>query len=296
MHGFPPPVRHAHSRMTPTYNPGLEEKNTIPAAVRHPSLFDLAKLNVEVAGSNNSQPVLLLHGWGSNAANMRVISDALHESYRIYNIDLPGHGLTPPPAAPMDLNDHARLIFHFIRERIGTQVTIIGHSNGGRIALYLASDPEMKQLIRSLILISPSGVEPERSAGFYIRKYIAQILKAPFEILPGRLREFSLDWLRHSLVWRLLGSSDYRALEGVMRDTFVRLVTHHVDDRLGYIDAPTLLVWGTHDSAISMRQMRILEEKISDAGLVTLEGAGHYGYLDDFGTFMAVTHHFLENT
>jgi pimeloyl-ACP methyl ester carboxylesterase len=181
-----------------------------------------------------------------------------------------------------------------IRSEIRRPVDLIGHSNGGRISLFLASDSETKQFVRRLVLISPSGITPNRTASYYIRKYAAKILKAPFEMLPAPLREFGLDWLRHSLVWKLLGSSDYLALDGVMRETFVRTVTYHLDDRLDMIDAPTLLLWGENDSAVSKRQMRVLEDKIRDAGLVVLKNAGHYGYLDDYQTFIAATRHFLD--
>lgn len=258
--------------------------------------FGFEHLNLETSGPEDGEPVLLLHGWGSSAENMRVIAGALADQYRVYNLDLPGHGLSPAPPEPYDVTQHARLVSDVIQQKIGGPITIIGHSNGGRIALYMASEPDLKRLIRRMILISPSGIAPRRSPSYYVKKYTAQALKAPFLILPKPLKEFGLDWLRHSLVWKLLGSSDYRALEGVMRETFVRTVSHHLDDRIADIQAPTLLFWGVNDTAVSRRQMQILEDRIPDAGMVVLEGAGHYGYLDDFDTFIAATIHFLKNS
>ena len=226
---------------------------------------------------------------------MRPIAQALSDEYHVYNLDLPGHGLSPAPPEAIGVPEHAALVAELIRERIGKPVLIIGHSNGGRIALFMASDPSMKGLIRRMVLVSPSGVPPRRPPSYYVKKFVARALKAPFEILPSGPREFGLDWLRHSLVWRFLGSSDYRALEGVMRDTFVKTVTFYVDDRLGKIDTPTLLIWGDRDSAVSRYQMAVLEERIRDAGLVVLESAGHYGYLDDFDTFIGATRYFFES-
>ena len=128
-----------------------------------------------------------------------------------------------------------------------------------------------------------------------MKKNLARTLKVPFEILPDPLREFGLDWLRHSLVWRALGSSDYRALTGVMRHTFVKTVTCHLDDRIDRIEVPVLLFCGDRDEAISRRQMHVLKDTIANAGLVILPDAGHYGYLDDPGAFIAATRHFLEH-
>lgn len=253
-------------------------------------------LNIEVHGPEAGPPLLILHGWGSNAKNMRVIAQSLSDTYRVYNVDLPGHGASPPPPEPWGVPEHAAVLRAFIEDHIGTEVTIIGHSNGGRIALYMASTPELASFVKRLVLVSPSGVTPQRTWRYHARKGFAQALKKPFEVLPAPAREPALDWLRHSLVWKALGSSDYNALQGVMRETFVRTVTHHLDGPVHRIDAPTLLFWGTEDEAISRYQIEFLEDAIADAGLVVLEGAGHYGYLDDFDTFISATRYFLEHS
>jgi len=257
--------------------------------------LDYEQLHLDIRGPATGAPVLLLHGWGSSAHLMHPIAEALADVYRIYNLDLPGHGLSPPPPEPWGVPEHAALIRRFLETRIGAPTTLIGHSNGGRIALFLAGDPNPSPLIERLVLISPSGIPAQRTWKYHLKKNVARILKAPFAALPEPLREYGLDWLRHSLVWRALGSSDYRALTGVMRETFVKTVNCYVDDRLSRIAVPVLLFWGDRDEAISHRQMRILEDLIPDAGLVPLPGAGHYGYLDAFDTFITATRYFLEH-
>ncbi|MFQ5568656.1 MAG: alpha/beta fold hydrolase [Rhodothermales bacterium] len=251
-------------------------------------------LHLDLSGPATGPPVVLLHGWGSSARLMQPIADALADRYRVYNLDLPGHGLSPPPPEPWGIPEHAALVRQLL-EDIAAPTTLIGHSNGGRIALYLASEPEPSALIERLILISPSGIPPRRTWKYHLKKNTARVLKAPFQILPKPLRAMGLDWLKHSIVWRALGSSDYRALDGVMRDTFVKTVNGYVDDRVHRIAVPTLIFWGSRDEAVSHDQMRVLENAIDDAGLVVLDQAGHYGYLDDPDTFIAATRYFLEH-
>jgi pimeloyl-ACP methyl ester carboxylesterase len=251
-------------------------------------------LNVEVHGDGDAAPLLLLHGWGSSGQNMRPLAEALSSSYQTHTIDLPGHGASPPPPEPWGVPEHADLLYAYVENEIQGAVAVLGHSNGGRIALYMASTPDMADAIDRLVLISPSGVQPQRSLGYHLRSGIAKTLKAPFQVLPSPLREPAVDWLRHSLVWRLLGSSDYNTLSGTMRETFVKTVNHHLNGALQRIQVPTLLFWGTEDEAVSRRQMTVIENAIDDCGLVELEGAGHYGHLDDFNTVLAATRHFLE--
>jgi pimeloyl-ACP methyl ester carboxylesterase len=240
----------------------------------------VSHLQIERSGPEDADSVVLLHGWGSSASLMRPLALPLAATYHVLSPDLPGHGATPPPPEPWGVPEHARLVAALLVSEGLQRVTIIGHSNGGRIALYMASDPEFAPLIERIVLISPSGIHPTRSAGYYLRSGIARALKAPMALLPLRLRLIGMDWLRHTWVWPLLGSSDFRQLHGVMRETFVKTVNCYLEDRLGLITVPVLVLWGTEDDAISRTQMTTLVAGLPNATLVPLPGAGHYGYLD----------------
>jgi pimeloyl-ACP methyl ester carboxylesterase len=157
----------------------------------------------------------------------------------------------------------------------------------------MASEPLMAPMIDRLALISPSGVPRRRTIGFRVRRGAAKFLKAPFEPLPEPLRQKGLAWLRTTLYWDLISSSDYRDVEGVMRETFVKTVNFHVVDRLEDVRVPVLLFWGARDTAVIREQMAVLEHYLPDSGLVVLEDAGHYGHLDAPETVVAGIRHFL---
>ncbi len=254
----------------------------------------LAALAFDVEGPEGAPLVIVLHGWGASAAHMRGFVARLSGRYRVVNVDLPGHGKAPIPSAGLDMKAHAEAVGELIRAH-GGRAHLIGHSNGGRIGLYMASRSHFQRLIRSLTLVSPSGIPRPRGPKYYLKRTLANTLKAPFSILPGAAREFGLDWLRHSLVWRMLGSSDYRGLEGPMRETFVKLVNTYVDRELAEIQVPTLIFWGDADEAILRPQIDQLVSGIKDAGLVVLKNAGHFGFLDEPETVYAATGHFLDD-
>jgi pimeloyl-ACP methyl ester carboxylesterase len=252
-------------------------------------------LRYTVSGPEEASSVLVLHGWGSNAGVMRGVVQFLSRTHRVYNIDLPGHGNSPPPPVPWTLEDHSSAVRDFVAQCVHNDFVIFGHSNGGRIALFLASDESPPQQLKKLILVSPSGMRRTRSLAFYVRKTIATILKAPFQILPGKAKDYGMDWLRHTIVWSLLGSSEYRVLQGVMRETFVKTVNAYVEDRLASVHIPVLIFWGDEDEAISRQQMEVLESGIDDAGLVVIEGAGHYAFLDRPDIVEAASIHFISS-
>ena len=257
------------------------------------------QMHADVSGPEGAPPVLLLHGWGSSAALMEAAGRPLSDAMRVHALDLPGHGRTPaPPRLPdgtaWGVPEYAALVAHYIRENGLAPVPVVGHSNGGRIALTMASDPATAGLFSKMVLVSPSGITPPRSAGYHLRRTYVSLLKAPFRLVPaGPLRERGLAWLRTTLYWRLVAKGDYAQAPDAMRETFVRTVNHHVDDRLGQIRVPTLIVWGDADTAVVGAQVEALERGIPDAGLLVLPGAGHYGYLDAYGTYAAAVRNFL---
>jgi len=276
------------------YNDGFPNDLALSTCPHESVTYD--DLNIRTSGPTGAAPVLILHGWGSSAQNMRPVETALSTQYRTHTIDLPGHGPSPPPPVPWGIPEHADLLLSYIREEIGEPVTIFGHSNGGRIGLFMAATNPYARQIARLVLISPSGITPQRSWTTRAKSALAKTLKAPIVALPPLLREPAEDWLRHTVLWRALGSSDYNRATGTMRETFIKTVTHTLDGPVHRIDVPTLVFWGTADTAVRKPQIDYLRKALTDCGVVELDGAGHYGYLDRPDTVLSATRYFLENT
>ena len=274
-----------------------------PAPVADPAAGPVAafapRMHADVRGPEGAPPVLLLHGWGSTAALMEAAGRPLAETHRTHTLDLPGHGRTPaPPRLPdgraWGVPEYAALVAHYIHEHGLAPVPVVGHSNGGRIALTMASDDATEALVSKLVLVSPSGVTPPRSLGYHVRKAYVALLKAPFQLVPaGPARDRGLAWLRTTVYWRLVSSGDYAAASDAMRETFVRTVNHLLDDRLARVRVPTLVIWGDADVDVVRAQVETLARDIPDAGLLVLPGAGHYGYLDAYPTYAAAVRGFL---
>lgn len=251
--------------------------------------------HVLLSGPETGLPVLVLHGWGSRAAWMGPFLEGLPPECRVHALDLPGHGLTPPPPEPWGVPEYAAWVAEYVRSRIGEgPIPAIGHSNGGRILLYMAAHPDYKDLFSRFVYVSPSGIKPKPTAEVRLKRAISKGVRFPLRALPeGPAKAFVDDWLRHSLLWKWLGSSDYNQLSGVMRATFVRTVTHTLDEVVHQITQPMLLFWGDRDTAVSRYQMETLAATVPDAGLYVLPGAGHYGYLDAPDVVLAGTRAFL---
>ena len=78
-----------------------------------------------------------------------------------------------------------------------------------------------------------------------------------------------------------------------MRGTFVKTVTHHLDQQVGKITLPTLIIWGDQDDQISRDQVDRLHAAIPGSELTILQGAGHYAYLDAPQAYQSAASSFL---
>ena len=124
-------------------------------------------LEVSYIDIGEGDPVLLLHGWGCTADHWRGVIAALGEEHRVIAADIPGFGGSEEPAEPWNTADYCRFFEHFMKALKIEDPVIIGHSNGGRIAIELAA----KGFAKKLILADSAGIKPRRGIGYYAKVY-----------------------------------------------------------------------------------------------------------------------------
>lgn len=112
------------------------------------------KLNVEVIGKG--KPVLILHGLAGHLNTMKVVFEPIFartsDYQRIY-VDLPGMGDSNAPIAFASSDKILEALLHFIKEKIGQPLLLIGYSYGGYLAR--AITVKMPELVDGLMLLAP---------------------------------------------------------------------------------------------------------------------------------------------
>jgi pimeloyl-ACP methyl ester carboxylesterase len=230
-------------------------------------------------------PIVILHGWGAHIEAVGPILSALDGASDLIALDLPGFGESDPPDRAWDTDAYARFMIHFLDELTVERAHLIGHSHGGRVSIALAADEPER--VGRLLLVDSAGIPPKRGWRYRRRVAVAKLGRLIGKIggAPGRR-------LQERMRTRV-ASRDYLEASEAMRGTFRALVAADLTDRLSRIRASTLLVWGDRDDDTPLWMANRMEELIPDAGLVVLEGAGHYSYADSPGQFRAVARRFL---
>lgn len=244
-----------------------------------------------VTGSPDGAPMILMHGWGCDVTTTASIAAAAGESRRVISIDLPGHGQSEEPpmlpdGKPWGVYEFADLVEELMRMEGIENPVLAGHSYGGRLAIIIGSRTPTEKII----LIDSAGIKPRRSLKYYLKVYSFKAMKKTLPLLIGKKKAAERIERRRAKA----GSADYRAASPMMRMVMSRSVNQDLRRLLPKISAPTLLIWGENDTATPLRDAKLMEKLIPDAGLVTFKGAGHYSFLDNPGQFKAVVKSFLQ--
>ena len=145
-------------------------------------------------------------------------------------------------------------------------------------------------VIDKIILTGSAGIMPKRSLSYKIKVGSYKLGKKLLTLPP--VKAMFPNALENMQKKR--GSSDYAAASPIMRGCLVRVVNEDLKEYLPRIKQSTLLIWGTEDDATPLADGELMEKLIPDAGLVKLKGAGHYSWLNDPYTFIAVIKSFLK--
>lgn len=246
------------------------------------------KIAYEVSGPEDGMPVIIMHGWGCSSFTVRSIAKTASTCCRVYNLDLPGFGNSPEPTEVWGVGEYAAAIAEFIAKLKISNPVLVGHSYGGRIAIWLASE---RKDIKALVLVDAAGIKPRRSYKYYLKVYSFKAAKAFYRFVLGKEKaEKRIERMRAAK-----GSADYANSSPRMRAVMSKSVNQDLTPMLNQIVAPSLLIWGEDDTATPMRDARIMEKLIPDAGLVSFPGCGHYSFLDNPGQFSAVLLSFLKS-
>lgn len=245
------------------------------------------QISYTVEGAQEAPPLILMHGWGCNHSTVASIAATASKTHRVYNIDFPGFGESPEPPGVWGVEEYTRCIEEFARELGLEHPTLIGHSFGGRVAILFAS----RNKVDKVVLVDAAGVKPRRTFAYYRKVYTYKLKKRLLYLAMGREKaERHLDKARAKA-----GSSDYANASPMMRRILSKVVNEDLKGVMPRIAAPTLLVWGTADTATPLSDAKTMEKLIAGSGLVTFPGASHYSFLDRPGQFAAVLSSFLNS-
>ena len=240
-------------------------------------------------GNKRNPTLLFLHGFGENRQTWRFIAPYLLENYHLVMVDLKGFGDSPKNRDDYySVYDQAYVVNEFIKKEQLENVTLIGRSFGGGVALVLAliqEDKLIEKHINQLILINsiaykqalPSMLRDLKTPilgylGIHLlgNRYLAkEAYKYAFynnKLIPKE----SIDLASAYLSFPKAKYAYLKTVNQLIPDDI-----EHVQQRFKEITLPTLILWGKEDVAISVNKAYRLQRDLINSKLKIFPMAGH---------------------
>ncbi len=226
-----------------------------------------ADIYYETFGDEESlrPPVLLIHGstidgptdWG-------VIAPELAKHYRVLVPDCRGHGHSNNPNHSYSFKELANDAATFVRAMGYERAHVIGHSNGGNVALVTLM--EHPDIIQSCI---------PQAANAFVTQYL--IDREPVVFEPERVKREVPEWMNEmiKLHGEVNGQEYWRDL---LQMTMKEIISepNYTAEQLAQVKKPTLVIMGENDTVNAPdRHAQFIAENIPNAELWIPAGIGH---------------------
>lgn len=241
-------------------------------------IYNNTKINYEIKG-NGEKLVVFLHGWGAGSEMFLPLAKEIYkEGNSFLFIDFPPFGKSEEPKTVWTIQDYKamalQIIQHILDEQSYTSLDIISHSFGGRIAILLASENELK--LNKLILIGAAGIKPKRGLIYKTKVLKYKIMK---KFAPQKAAN--------------MGSEDYKKLSSTMKQTFKNIVNTDLASLCDKISCQTLIIYGQKDKETPIYMAKKLHKSIKNSKLIIVNGAHHFVYLEQLNLVSKYVNLFL---
>ena len=241
------------------------------AAVDEAGLFETRvnagglSLNVVSAGLGDAPPLILLHGFGSDAASWMFVQEPLAEGRKVHAIDLPSHGGSDVDAAVATVDALAERLRSVIDGLAPGTLHLAGHSLGGRLALRLAAD--MGSRVLTLTLIAPAGMGGAVNPAF-LQGFLAadkrRPMKEALQMLVADESAVTSEMVERALATKRMDGAT-EAFTAIAAACLGAAATDGSAADRAAVTAPVLLIWGAQDRVIPP----------PETGATLIQGAGH---------------------
>lgn len=220
-------------------------------------------LNGQAVGfrrQGSGEPLLFLHGGRVRARTFKRLIKQLAERHEVVAPDIPGYGDSPTPYKEWSFVDYAAFFDVFLAKLGLNDVTVVGYSMGGGIALNLAAQSKR---VKKLVLIDASGLmlSEVKTSHHDMRRLWFYATHPWYASALGVL-------LRDYVAFLWAHRKDYRQLQHLQ--SICRQTSH--GEAFRSITVPTVIIWGNQDWIYPLAVAHEFQRRIPHSTLHVVPG------------------------
>jgi pimeloyl-ACP methyl ester carboxylesterase len=266
------------------------ENTRPPQELAYPDshFVEVSGITVHYQEAGAGEPVfILLHGFAASTFSWQEVMEPLAEAGRVIAYDRPAFGLTERPMQwagpnPYSPNFQPELLLGLMEALSIEQAFLVGNSAGGTVSAQFAL--QYPGLVEGLILINPAVSTGGSPGWFHYLSDIPQVRRlGPLLVrtIQSRGEDFGrLAWHDPDLITPEIWEGYTRPLQVENWDYALWEYTRashplNIQDRLGELDLPILVVAGDDDRIIPTDDSIRLAGELPEASLAVMENCGH---------------------
>jgi len=233
-------------------------------------------------------PLLLIHGFGASTYTWRHIAPELARTHRVIAVDLKGFGQSDKPFdTRYSVFDQAELLAQLIEEKDLRDLTLVGHSFGGGIALLLALEANQRLEGRlSRLVLLDSIAYPQHIPVFFRLLDMPVVSQVGVRMVPPSVQTrvaLRIAYLDDSKIdpdeveiyaAPLKTAAGKHAIIHSARQIMPKDLAE-IAQRYNTIALPTLILWCDHDRIVPLEVGIKLRRSLPNSTLRLIEGCGH---------------------
>lgn len=242
----------------------------------------LQNFNYQLYGQETKPKLVLLHGLMGYGQNWRTVARNLESDFHILTFDQRGHGKSFHPDSDYNPSNYADDLNKILQELKWNKIILMGHSMGGRNAIYFTS--QFPDIVDALI-VEDIGPESSEDSIHRLEKIIESVsvpysskTEAKTDLLQKHnptLAQFLLSSLEEKngeIVWRL-------SKRGILQSLYAGREQNHWKEWQD-IKAPILVIRGEKSTDLSKETLQKMLSSNQHAKGIEIAKAGHWVHFE----------------
>jgi pimeloyl-ACP methyl ester carboxylesterase len=237
--------------------------------------------------------VVLVHGLGSRKEDWLPVVAPLSQKYRVLVPDQIGFGHSAKPLMDYRIQTYVDFLDEFLRDLKVEKASLVGESLGGWIsALYAAEITAGAHVVpvEKLVLVDAAGLNQEKPVPPVLNPSTLAAMRGLMEAIFYDTSWLSEDALRKIFADKLSVNDGY-TVRSILGNPAI--ASERLDNRLGEIHVPTLVVWGKQDNLLPIANGERYAAGIPGARMISFDKCGHVPPIEKAEEFVSAVTAFL---
>lgn len=235
---------------------------------------------IRYTDNGKGSAVVLLHGFLENLTMWDALVEGLSKKYRVFAIDLLGHGQTENIGYVHTMEDQADMVYSVLSENKIRKACFIGHSMGGYIALAFAEG--YPDNVKKIVLLNSTAKADSAERKVNRDRAITAVKQNYSNFVSLSITNLFSEKNRERLtaeIAQVKKQALQTSVQGIIASLEGMKIRNDREVMLHFAPYPILLILGTEDTVLNYEENKSQVEN-TETELVSLNG-GHMSHLEN---------------